>query len=121
MKCFQVILMHKIRAEFELFTHTVLLTLPLGFVSRVRVTDHVIGAHLDVRLRFFVKRSFQVTHSLRLRPHVRFFVKRYPFALRSQSSRPNFVNSLISIKFETSLFNAFYPCIFILFNPSSLM
>ena len=34
--------------------------------------------HLDVRLRLFVKRSFQVTHTLRLRPHVRFFVKRYP-------------------------------------------
>ena len=35
--------------------------------------------HLDLCLRFFVKRPFQVyKHALRLRPHVRFSVKRYP-------------------------------------------
>ena len=37
-----------------------------------------------LRLRFYVKRSFQVTHALRRRAHVRFFVKRCP-ALQSDN------------------------------------
>ena len=35
---------------------------------------------LDLRLRFFAKRSFLVTHTLRLRTNVRLFVKRHPVA-----------------------------------------